>query len=184
MSQPLLHRVAEKLDEHDYMAGVERTVERVQATGEIFTPTALVVEMLSYSDLRLFAPGRTILDPACGDGQFLVAAKWVKVFHHGMQESEALADLYGVDIMRDNVDLCRRRLEGGTIVMGDALTPSRELAGQTEAERIMMLELFDEPPTRIRKKARVSGRKPSSKAPRGAGPRSAARVDVEAPTLF
>jgi hypothetical protein len=162
MSEQLWHRVAAKLAEHDYMAGVERTVERVRATGEIFTPSKLVIEMLQYVDLDLFAPGKTVLDPACGDGQFLVAAKWVKVYHYCMSEEDALRDLYGVDIMRDNVDLCRRRLGGGTIVMGDALKPARPLEGQTDEERDLMLSLFDEPPTKVRKKPRVNGRKPNS----------------------
>jgi len=146
------------------MTGVERTVERVRATGEIFTPSQLVLEMLRYCDLDLFAPGKTVLDPACGDGQFLVAAKWIKVYHHGSTEQGALADLYGVDMMRDNVDLCRRRLAGGTIVMGDSLKPSRALPGQTDEERDLMLSLFDEPASGTRKKQRATGRKPMSKA--------------------
>lgn len=156
MSDTLWRRVAEKLNEHDYMTGVERTVERVQATGEVFTPSALVIEMLQYCDLDIFSPGQTVLDPACGDGQFLVAAKWVKVLHHGMTETDALNDLYGVDIMRDNVDLCRRRLGGGTIVMGDALHPSRELVGQSPGERALMVQLFDETSTPTRKRSRVA----------------------------
>jgi SAM-dependent methyltransferase len=124
------------------MTGVERTVERVRATGEIFTPTPLVIEMLREVDLERLAPGRTVLDPACGDGQFLAAAKWIKVVHFGATEDAALADLYGVDIMRDNVDLCRRRLGGGTILMGDTLHPARPLPGQTDAEHELMLQLF------------------------------------------
>ncbi len=160
MSGSLWPLVAARLAEHDYMTGVERTVERVRATAEVFTPSALVIEMLQYTDLNLFAPCKTVLDPACGDGQFLVAAKWINVYHHGMTEDAALQDLYGVDIMRDNVDLCRRRLGGGTVVMGDALKPARQLDGQTVEERATMLALFDEVPTKIRKKARVAGTKP------------------------
>lgn len=89
-----------------------------------------------------------------------MAAKWIKVYHHGMSESQALNDIYGVDIMRDNVDLCLRRLGGGTIVMGDALKPARELEGQTDDERAIMLTIFDEPTTKVRKKTRVAGAKP------------------------
>lgn len=155
MSDQLWQRVAERLDEHEHMTGVRRTVERVRATGEIFTPSALVIEMLRYCDLELFAPGRTVLDPACGDGQFLVAAKWLKVYHHGMTAGKALSDLFGVDIMRDNVDLCRLRLGGGTIVMGDALKPSRMLEGQTDEERELMLTLFGDPQSPARKRSRV-----------------------------
>jgi hypothetical protein len=170
MSEQLWHRVAERLNEHSYMAGVERTVERVRATGEIFTPTELVIEMLRYCNLDLFVAGKTVLDPACGDGQFLVAVKWIKILHHGMLERDALADLYGVDIMRDNVDLCRRRLGGGTIVMGDALKPANALVDQTDEERKIMISLFDEAPSVTRKKPRVAGRKPNARTPRATPP--------------
>lgn len=165
MSESLWPLVAERLAEHGYMTGVRRTVDRVQATGEVFTPTALVLEMLQNIDLDLLAPGKTVLDPACGDGQFLVAAKWVKIIHHGMSERDVLKDLYGVDIMRDNVDLCRRRLGGGTIVMGDSLKPTGELDGQTADERKLMLTLFDEASTKSRKKQRVAGTKARTKKP-------------------
>lgn len=142
MSSRLWSRVADELNQHEYMTGIERTAERVRATAEVFTPTALVLEMLQYLDLDIFAPGRTVLDPACGDGQFLVAAKAVKVHHHGMSSEQAVRDLYGVDIMRDNVDLCRWRLGGGTIILGDALNPSTRLEGQTEEEYGLMQSLF------------------------------------------
>src|SRR4051812_46621667 len=138
MSARLWAEVERRMDEHGYMHGVERTVERVRATGEVFTPTRLVIEMVAELPVSTFAPGQRVLDPACGDGQFLVAAKWVKVLAHAMTEQAALGDIYGIDIMRDNVDLCRRRLGGGTIVMGNALDPFEELDGQTDAERELM----------------------------------------------
>lgn len=150
--------------EHAYMQGVERTVERIRATGEVFTPTALVIEMISAIPLTMFEPGRTVLDPACGDGQFLVAAKWVKVLAHDMSERAALGDLYGIDIMRDNVDLCRRRLGGGTIVMGNALNPFEVLEGQTDAEHELMRALFADPfPDGRVKKAPFRARKASTR---------------------
>jgi len=142
MSNAIWAEIAARVNSHDYMAGVERTIERVTATGEVFTPTELVIEMLRSQPLSTFGPGRAIIDPASGDGQFLVAVKWVKVLLCGMSEADALADLYGVDIMRDNVDLCLRRLGGGTIVMGNTLKPALRLAGQTEAEHLTMLSLF------------------------------------------
>jgi len=124
------------------MQGVERTVDRVALTAEVFTPTALVIDMLTRLPIEVLAPGQTVLDPACGDGQFLVAAKWVKVLHFGMDEQAALCETYGIDIMRDNVDLCHRRLGGGTIVMGDALHPGLKIPGQTDDEHTIMLDLF------------------------------------------
>lgn len=161
MSAPLWAEVERRMNAHGYMHGVERTVERVRATGEVFTPTSLVIEMLSGIPLKVFAPGRTVLDPACGDGQFLVAAKWVKILAHGMTEQTALGDLYGIDIMRDNVDLCRRRLGGGTIVMGNALNPFEALEGQSDVERELMRALFADGPFDGRvKKAPFHERKP------------------------
>jgi hypothetical protein len=138
------------------MDGVERTVARVNATAEIFTPSALVLEILRYIDLEMLAPGKTVLDPACGDGQFLVAAKWVKVFHFGMSESNALSDLYGVDLMRDNVDLCKRRLGGGTVIMGNSLFPGAEVNGQTSKEHELMIQLFSEHGVEHSRKKRVA----------------------------
>ena len=36
--------------------------------------------------------------------------------------------------MRDNVDLCKKRLGGGTILMGDSLNPTKRLDQQTDDE--------------------------------------------------
>jgi len=134
--------ISDRLNEHSYMQGVERTVQRVTLTAEVFTPTELVIDMLKRLPSFVLGPGRTVLDPACGDGQFLVAAKWIKIIHFGMTEGDALSEIYGIDIMRDNVDLCVRRLGGGTIVMGDTLRPSNRMNGQTTKEHELMIGLF------------------------------------------
>ena len=129
-------------NQHGYMSGVDRMSPRVKKTGEIFTPTDTVIQMIEMSGVDNFAPGKTVFDPACGDGQMLVTVKWLKVLHFGMTEEQALKDIYGVDIMRDNVDLCKKRLGGGTILMGDTLNPHRELAEQTEQEQRLMEDMF------------------------------------------
>ena len=132
-------------DEHGYMSGVDRMTDRVKATGEVFTPTDLVIEILQQMDINLFAPGKTVIDPACGDGQFLVPTKWLKVVYFNMSEEDALKDIYGVDIMRDNVDLCKKRLGGGNIVMGNTLDPNTRLSDQLEYEYILMKDWFGSP---------------------------------------
>jgi SAM-dependent methyltransferase len=142
MSGKLWAEVASRMSEHGYMCGIERTVDRVRRTGEIFTPTDLVIEMVRRVPLDQFAPGRTVLDPACGDGQFLMAAKWIKVLFHGMSEDAAVKELYGIDIMPDNVELCRRRLGGATVLVGDALQPDRRVPGQSEDDHEAMSALF------------------------------------------
>jgi type I restriction-modification system DNA methylase subunit len=127
-------KIRDKINDHAYMSSIDRDKQRIQSTAEIFTPTDLVIEMLNNIEIDRLGAGKTILDPACGDGQFLTAIKWVKVYIHQMTEEEALQDIYGVDIMRDNVDLCKKRLGGGTILMGDSLNPDNRLKDQTEDE--------------------------------------------------
>jgi len=127
-------KIRDKINNHAYMSSIDRDKQRIQSTAEIFTPTDLVIEMLSNIDINRLGAGKTVLDPACGDGQFLIAVKCVKIYIHQMTEEEALNDIYGVDIMRDNVDLCKKRLGGGTILMGDSLNPNKRLDQQTDDE--------------------------------------------------
>ena len=126
---------------HTYMGGVDRSKEREQANGEVFTPTWLVIEMMQQmlaNDPDVYAPGKTVIDPACGDGQLLVPVKWYKVLVHGMTEEDAVKDLYGVDIMPDNVEVCKRRLGGGNIICDNMLDPQtaegRKWAGVASLE--------------------------------------------------
>ena len=135
-------KIKDKINDHAYMSSIDRDKQRIQSTAEIFTPTDLVIEMLNNIDINRLGAGKTILDPACGDGQFLTATKWVKVYIHQMTEEEALEDIYGVDIMRDNVDLCKKRLGGGTILMGDSLNPDNRLKDQTDDEHYQLKGLF------------------------------------------
>ena len=136
------HKIKELTDKHGYMSGVDRMSDRVKKTGEIFTPTDLVIKILQKADIKQFAPGKTIIDPTCGDGQFLVPVKWLKVLHFNMTEEDALKDIYGVDIMRDNVDLCKKRLGGGNIFMGNTLDPFTRLDEQTEYEHEQIIKHF------------------------------------------
>jgi len=93
-----------------YMSGVERDAVRIRATQEIFTPTLLVQEILDRLDPQLFQdPDQEFIDPTCGDGQFLGEVLIRKV-ENGIFFEQALACIYGVDLMQDNVDLCRERL--------------------------------------------------------------------------
>ena len=142
MSKVIWDKIKDCMNDHSYMGEVSRDVYRIKATAEIFTPTDLVIDMLQKTDLDCFFPGKTVLDPACGDGQFLCAIKWIKIIIHKMTEFDALHDIYGVDIMRDNVDLCKKRLDGGTILMGDSLCPEKKFIEQTEEENKQMRILF------------------------------------------
>lgn len=92
------------------MSGIERDKARIKATGEVFTPTPLVQEILDTLDQTLFnEQSRTFLDNSCGDGQFL-GEVLIRKLENGIDFDTALATIYGVDIMQDNVELCRERL--------------------------------------------------------------------------
>ncbi len=113
----------------DYMSGIDRDKSRVKATAEVFTPDALVKEILNK--IHELTPDaftdetKTFVDPSCGDGQFLV---WVVLYKLIQGELEilncddimneditelfeqALRTTYGVDLMPDNVELTKERL--------------------------------------------------------------------------
>ena len=130
--------IDQQMSDHQYMSGIDRSIERVKNSGEIFTPSALVLEMMRRCDLDIFSSGKKVLDPACGDGQFLYAVYLIKTINFDMSSNDALNDIYGVDIMRDNVDMCKFRLGGGNIVMGNTLTPDVKIEGQSEQEHTTM----------------------------------------------
>lgn len=96
--------------DREFMSGVERDKARVKQTGECFTPTPLVQEILAQLPAEVFAdPAKTFLDPSCGDGQFL-AEVLIRKMEAGSTFKEALSTIYGVDLMPDNVKLCQDRL--------------------------------------------------------------------------
>jgi type I restriction-modification system DNA methylase subunit len=87
-----------------------RTKERIKETGEVFTPGWLVNEMLDKLPEDLWTdPSKTYIDPACGDGNILLRVVRRKI-QNGSTPLQALQTTYGVDIMEDNVQACRRRL--------------------------------------------------------------------------
>ena len=68
----ILSDIINHVRDREYMSGVERDKIRIKSTGEVFTPTPLVQEVLDALDQHLFVdPTKTFLDNCCGDGQFL-----------------------------------------------------------------------------------------------------------------
>ena len=132
MSKSTLSEVINHIRNRDYMSGVERDHSRVKATGEVFTPTPLVQEILDQLPMEQFTdPSKKFLDNSCGDGQFL-GEVLIRKMENGSTFEQALGTIYGVDLMQDNVDECRKRLLCGqphlqhiverNIVCHDALT--------------------------------------------------------------
>jgi len=106
----MIQHVIKHVRERTYMSGVERDRLRVKATGEVFTPTPLVQQILDTLPQELFSdPTKTFCDPACGDGQFL-SEVLIRKLENNIPFETALSTIYGVDIMQDNVKLCQDRL--------------------------------------------------------------------------
>ena len=106
----MLDQYIDHLRNRSYMSGVERDKLRIKSTGEVFTPTSLVQEALDRLPQELFKdPTKTFCDPSCGDGQFL-SEVLIRKLENNIDFETALSTLYGVELMQDNVNLCRERL--------------------------------------------------------------------------
>ena len=82
---------------------------RVKYLGEVFTPQELVIRILDSFPQEEFTSNEKFLDPACGDGNFLVeVVKRKRGF--GISDSNNASTIYGVDIMEDNVLECKKRI--------------------------------------------------------------------------
>ena len=98
------------------MLGVDRDKLRIKQTAEVFTPPFLVIEMLDKleeENPQLFSdPTKTFIDNSCGDGEFLGEIVIRKMERSGCSLEEALSTTYGVDLMEDNIEECKKRLAG------------------------------------------------------------------------
>ena len=106
----MINEIIQHIRNREYMSGVDREASRVKATGEVFTPTPLVREILERLPQESFTDQtKTFLDPSCGDGQFLGEIV-IRKIENGSTLKGALETTYGVDLMADNVEATRERL--------------------------------------------------------------------------
>ena len=95
--------------------------QRVADHGEVFTAEREVNAMLDLVKQETERIGSRFLEPACGDGNFLaeILRRKLKAVKSQYRRSvpdyekyavEAVTSIYGVDILQDNVDDCRKRL--------------------------------------------------------------------------
>ena len=113
-----LSAIIKHLRDREYMSGIERDNTRILQTQEIFTPTPMVQAILDeLPQDELF--NKNTVDNSCGDGQFL-SEVLIRKLLKGRKEADitvtdeeflqALSQVYGVDLMPDNVAECRKRL--------------------------------------------------------------------------
>jgi hypothetical protein len=90
----------------------KRGSARVKQTAEVFTPLDLCLSMVKQIPKdKLKDPKTTYLDHSCGDGNFLVTLLKVLTREYGHDREHVLNyQLYGVDLMADNISIVRERL--------------------------------------------------------------------------
>ena len=98
-----------------------KSKERVADHGEVFTAQREVNAMLDLVKQETERIDSRVLEPACGDGNFLaeilrrkmaaVKARYLKSpADYEKYAVVAVTSIYGVDILQDNVEECRKRL--------------------------------------------------------------------------
>ena len=115
-------------NKHNKLVGseIDRSDERINQTGEVFTPMELCVKMVNDIPLEIRKnPNSTFIDNASGNGNFLVALKDDLTKYHSLNH---VLDkmLYAVELMEDNhKEMCDRlgvSVEHPHYVCHDALT--------------------------------------------------------------
>ena len=88
---------------------IERSDERIDLRGEVFTPLELCDRMIDeISEEKLKNPNSVFLDPTAGNGNFLVALK-TKLLQYHSEDHVLNHMLYAVELMPDNhKEMCER----------------------------------------------------------------------------
>ena len=93
----------------DMGSDIERSDERIDLTGEVFTPMKLCADMVSELPQSMLQNAKsTFLDPAAGSGNFLLALQTELLKYHSLSYINDNM-LYGVELMEDNhAEMCNR----------------------------------------------------------------------------
>jgi hypothetical protein len=89
-------------------SSIIRTDERINSTGEVFTPPELCAQMVSEIPLSVLQnKNSTFLDNSAGCGNFLLALQTELLKYHELSHINDNM-LYGVELMADNhAELCK-----------------------------------------------------------------------------
>ena len=90
--------------------GITRSKERITKNGEVFTPRSLVEKMMDkIPEEKWKDPNSVWLEPTFGSGNMLICMLERRIAS-GVEPVQAVKTLYGVELMQDNVDLCKDRI--------------------------------------------------------------------------
>lgn len=109
------------LDKPHSPMSLVKSKQRVADHGEVFTPEWMVEAMLDLVNGVVERVNSNVLEPACGDGNFLVPVLRRKLaqveIDYGKSEFErrqyglrALMSVYGIELLPDNIAQCREKL--------------------------------------------------------------------------
>ena len=125
------------------MASQTRNYDQKKLLGQVYTPLHIVEKILKEtgfyeSDLNEI----TVLDPACGDGRFLVpVVKYIVEKSTKDQLENRLNNIAGWDIDPDAIDLCRQNLD--EIIAPFGIQIDWKLSVLNALEQIDIVERFD-----------------------------------------
>ena len=98
-------------NKHNTIVGseIERTDERIDQTGEVFTPIELCIEMVNEIPLNIIQnPQSKFLDNSAGNGNFVIALL-NKLTEYHSRDHVLNHMLYAVELMEDNhKEMCER----------------------------------------------------------------------------
>ena len=117
-----------KKNKHNTIVGseIERTDERIDQTGEVFTPLEICREMVNELPIDILKnPKSTFLDNSAGNGNFIIALRDKLLEYHELLHILNHM-LYAVEMMPDNhKEMCERLgvdINHSHYVCHDALT--------------------------------------------------------------
>lgn len=125
-----------------------KSKQRVADHGEVFTREQEVNAMLDLIEVRPLQDEATYLEPACGDGNFLIQILKRKLeiveknYRTSQREYEfytvlAVCSIYGIELLKDNVKACRKRLLSYFILQYEQVFPK-----QTNPDCIAVVEFI------------------------------------------
>ncbi len=90
-----------------------KSKERVKKYAEVYTPEWVVKKMCDWLPPEAWDADHTILEPTCGNGNFLVEITRRKMQRSRNREEacKALETIYGIDLLPDNVQESRERMQ-------------------------------------------------------------------------
>ena len=98
-------------NKHNIQSGsnINRSDERINSTGEVFTPMELCTEMVNEIPEHILKdPSSTFLDNSAGSGNFIVALQTKLKEYHSLEHINNNM-LYALELMEDNhKELCDR----------------------------------------------------------------------------